>query len=58
MLERAEINMSMCASFNHRNVSCPKMIVAILHFTRAETFIIDVSFIISKFIIVFDGTWN
>ena len=39
MLERAEVNMSMCASFNPRSFSCPKMIVAVLHFTRAETFI-------------------
>ena len=39
MLEQAELNMSMCASFNPINFSCPKIIVAVLHFTRDETFI-------------------
>ena len=39
MLERVELNMSMRASFNPRNFSCPKLIVAVLHFIRAEIFI-------------------
>ena len=39
MLERAELNMSMCASFNTRNFSYPKMIVVVLHVIRVETFI-------------------
>ena len=39
MLERAELNMSICDSVNPRNFACPKMVVAVLHVTRVETFL-------------------